>query len=87
VSDETSSLEIERERAKQEAAKRRLEAKAEAEARRQDRKTRKRRCALCSVEESEKTPFFAHPDGLGPTCKEPALCEHYRAAGRPIGPR
>jgi hypothetical protein len=21
----------------------------------------------------------AHPDGIGPTCKEPGLCEHYRA--------
>ena len=58
----------------------REKAKLIAEARRNDRKNKKRHCALCSVEESEKTPFVAHPDGIGPTCREPALCEHYRAA-------
>jgi hypothetical protein len=57
----------------------REEAKKIAEARRAERKNRKRKCALCGTEESDKTPFFAHPDGIGPTCKEPGLCEHYRA--------
>lgn len=54
-------------------------AKQLAEERRNERKSRKRKCALCGVEESEKTPFVAHPDGLGPTCKEPSVCEHNRA--------
>jgi len=62
------------------AEERRAEAKKIAEQRRADRKNRKRKCALCGTEESEKTPFVAHPDGIGPTCKEPSLCEHYRAA-------
>lgn len=54
-----------RERAKLLAAQRRI-----------DRKNRKRHCALCGVEESERTPFYAHPDGIGPTCKDPATCPH-----------
>ena len=54
-------------------------AKQLAEERRAERKNRKRKCALCGVEESEKTPFVAHPDGIGPSCKEPSLCENYRA--------
>ncbi len=54
-------------------------AKQLAEERRTERKNRKRHCALCGVEESEKVPFFAHPDGIGPSCKEPSLCETYRA--------
>lgn len=58
----------------------REKAKLIAEARRTERKNKKRHCALCSVEESEKSPFVAHPDGIGPTCREPAMCEHYRAA-------
>lgn len=53
------------------------------EERRAERKNRKRKCALCGIEESDKVPFVAHPDGIGPTCKDPATCEHYRAAGRP----
>ncbi|MBX7115245.1 MAG: hypothetical protein K1X64_13030 [Myxococcaceae bacterium] len=61
----------------------REEAKKIAEARRADRKVRKRKCAMCGIEESEKTPFFAHPDGLGPTCREPTFCENYRQAQRP----
>ena len=76
--------EAERERAKQETAKRRAEAKVLAEARRNERKNRKRKCVMCHVEESEKTPFFAHPDGIGPACKEPGVCEHYRATGKPV---
>lgn len=54
-------------------------AKQIAESRRQDKKNKKRKCSLCGTEESDKTPFFAHPDGIGPTCKEPSLCEHFRA--------
>jgi hypothetical protein len=55
-------------------------AKLLAEARRNERKNRKRKCALCGTEESEKTPFFAHPDGIGPSCRDPGVCEHFRAA-------
>ncbi|MBL9038818.1 MAG: hypothetical protein JNG84_09910 [Archangium sp.] len=58
-----------REKAKQLAEQRRAEAKA-----------RKRRCALCGVEENEKVPFVAHADGIGPTCRELATCESNRAA-------
>lgn len=60
-------------------------AKQLAEERRAERKNRKRKCALCGIEESDKTPFVAHPDGIGPSCKEPSLCENYRA--RVAGPR
>ncbi len=60
-------------------------AKQLAEERRADRKNRKRKCALCGTEESDKTPFVAHPDGIGPSCKEPSLCESFRA--RPPGIR
>lgn len=60
-------------------------AKQLAEERRNERKNRKRKCAMCGIEESEKTPFLPHPDGIGPTCKEPSLCEHYRA--RAAAPR
>ena len=58
----------------------REKAKQLAEARRAERKNRKRKCSLCGIEESDKIPFFAHPDGIGPTCREPGMCEHYRAA-------
>ena len=54
-------------------------AKKLAEDRRSQRKTRLRKCSLCGTEESEKTPFVPHPDGIGPACREPSLCEHYRA--------
>jgi hypothetical protein len=60
-------------------------AKQLAEERRAERKNRKRKCALCGVEESEKTPFVAHPDGIGPSCKEASVCENYRA--RAVGLR
>lgn len=59
-------------------------AKQLAEERRAERKNRKRRCALCGVEESEKTPFVAHPDGIGPTCRDPSTCERYRADSRTL---
>lgn len=87
MSDEVQDKQVaERERAKQETMRRRAEAKADAERRRTERKTRKRKCALCGVEESEKSPFHAHPDGIGPTCREPSVCEHNRAAAaKPIG--
>jgi len=39
-------------------------AKQLAEERRTERKNRKRKCSLCGTEESEKTPFVAHPDGI-----------------------
>ena len=60
----------------------REEAKKIAEARRADRKARKRKCAMCGMEESDKSPFFAHPDGIGPACREPTFCENYRQAQR-----
>ena len=49
-------------------------AKELAEQRRLERKTRKRKCVLCGVEESDKSPLGAHPDGIGPSCKEEAAC-------------
>ena len=55
-------------------------AKLLAEERRAERKNRKRKCTLCGVEENDKVPFVAHPDGIGPSCKEPSMCEHYRAS-------
>lgn len=65
------------------AKARREQAKKLAEERRAERKTRRRRCALCGVEENDKTPFVAHPDGIGPTCREASTCEQHRAtAGR-----
>ncbi|MBX7098051.1 MAG: hypothetical protein K1X89_10085 [Myxococcaceae bacterium] len=60
----------------------REKAKQIAEARRAELRNKKRKCALCGLEESDKTPFFAHPDGIGPTCREPTLCEHYRQGPR-----
>jgi hypothetical protein len=60
----------------------REQAKKIAEARRIEAKNKKRKCALCGTEESDKTPFFAHPDGIGPTCREPNVCEHYRSMPR-----
>jgi hypothetical protein len=49
-------------------------AKAIAEQRRSERRNRKRKCVLCGVEESEKVPLGAHPDGIGPACKDEATC-------------
>ena len=57
-------------------------AKQIAESRRQVKKNQKRKCSLCGSEESDKTPFFAHPDGIGPSCREPNVCEHYRSMPR-----
>ncbi|PZR18646.1 MAG: hypothetical protein DI536_01840 [Archangium gephyra] len=57
----------------------REKAKQLAEERRSLRKNRKRKCSLCGTEESDKTPFVPHPDGIGPTCKDPSVCEAYRA--------
>ena len=54
-------------------------AKELAEQRRAERKARKRKCVLCGVEESDKTPLGAHPDGIGPSCKEEAACLARRA--------
>ena len=49
-------------------------AKAIAEQRRLERRNRKRKCVLCGVEESEKVQLGAHPDGIGPACKDEASC-------------
>lgn len=77
---------VDREAQKKAAEARRLDAKRLAEERRAAQRSRKRRCALCQTEESEKLLFVAHPDGIGPTCREPGVCEYYRAAalGKPL---
>lgn len=49
-------------------------AKAIAEQHRAERRKRKRRCVVCGVEESERTPLGAHPDGIGPSCRDPDGC-------------
>lgn len=54
-------------------------AKAIAEQRRQERRNRKRRCVLCQAEESDKVPLGAHPDGIGPSCKDEVTCAGRRA--------
>jgi hypothetical protein len=54
-------------------------AKALAEQRRIERRQRKRKCVLCGVEESERNPLGAHPDGIGPSCKDEAACQSRRA--------
>jgi hypothetical protein len=58
----------------------REKAKAIAEQRRAERRSRKRKCVLCGVEESDKTPLGAHPDGIGPSCKDELSCQQRRAA-------
>jgi hypothetical protein len=55
-------------------------AKAIAEQRRAERRNRKRKCVLCGVEESDKTPLGAHPDGIGPSCKDDVSCQARLAA-------
>ena len=55
-------------------------AKAIAEQRRLERRNRKRKCVVCGVEESDKTPLGAHPDGIGPSCKDELTCQARRAA-------
>lgn len=44
-------------------------AKAIAEARRAERRNRKRKCVVCGVEESDRAPLSAHPEGIGPACR------------------
>ena len=56
-------------------------AKEIAEQRRAERRNRKRKCVVCGVEESDKTPLGAHPEGLGPSCKDEVGCQA-RQAGR-----
>lgn len=56
-------------------------AKAIAEQRRAERRNRKRKCVVCGVEESDKTPFHAHPEGIGPACKDEVACLSRKAAG------
>ena len=53
-----------------------------AEQRRAERRNKKRRCVLCGIEESDKTPFVAHPDGIGPSCRETHACAQYAAAAK-----
>lgn len=57
----------------------REKAKEIAEQRRADRRRRKRTCVVCGVDESEKSPFIAHVDGIGPSCKEEQACLARRA--------
>jgi hypothetical protein len=54
-------------------------AKQIAEQRRAERRLRKRRCVLCGVEESDKSPLGPHPDGIGPSCKDETGCLTRRA--------
>jgi hypothetical protein len=54
-------------------------AKVIAEQRRAERRLRKRKCVLCGVEESDKAPLGAHPDGIGPACRDEAACASRRA--------
>lgn len=56
----------------------REKAKAIAENRRAERKLRKRRCVVCNAEESDKVPLGAHPEGIGPSCKDEAACQARR---------
>lgn len=56
-------------------------AKAIAEQRRAERRARKRKCVLCGVEESDKTPLGAHPDGIGPSCRDEPSCQGRRGLG------
>lgn len=55
-------------------------AKLIAEQRRAERKNRKRKCVVCGVEESDKTPLGPHPDGIGPSCKDEIACQQRRAS-------
>ena len=55
-------------------------AKAIAEQRRAERRNRKRTGVGCGGEESDKTPLGAHPDGIGPSCKDELTCQARRAA-------
>ena len=62
--------------------KARERAKAIAEQRRAERKNRKRKCVLCGVEESDKTPLGAHPGG----CHDPIAAPGYVRRGVPGAP-
>jgi hypothetical protein len=55
-------------------------AKAIAEQRRAERRNRKRKCVVCGVEESDKTPLGPHPDGIGPSCKDEHSCRARKEA-------
>jgi hypothetical protein len=58
----------------------REKAKVIAEQRRAERRQRKRKCVLCGAEESDKNPLGAHPDGIGPSCRDEAGCQSRRAS-------
>ena len=66
----------------EEAKTARSRAKQIAEQRRQERKNRKRKCVLCGAEESDKVPLGAHPDGIGPSCKDEGACLQRRPVQR-----
>lgn len=53
-------------------------AKEIAEQRRAERRNRKRKCVVCGVEESDKAPLGAHPEGIGPSCKDEIACQGRR---------
>jgi len=57
-------------------------AKEIAEQRRAERRNRKRKCVVCGIEESEKAPLGAHPEGIGPSCKDEMGCQSRRASHR-----
>ena len=61
-------------------------AKAIAEQRRAERRARKRKCVLCGIEESDKSPLGPHPDGIGPTCKDELSCQQRQAVTKPMQP-
>jgi len=60
----------------------REKAKAIAEQRRAERRQRKRLCVLCGAEESDKNPLGAHPEGIGPVCRDEPGCQSRRPAAR-----
>lgn len=60
----------------------REKAKQIAEQRRAERRQRKRKCVLCSIEESDKAPLGPHPDGLGPSCRDESGCNSRRSGLR-----
>ncbi len=57
-------------------------AKEIAEQRRAERRNRKRKCVVCGIEESDKAPLGAHPEGIGPSCKDEITCLARKAAAR-----
>src|SRR5262249_2086969 len=50
-----------------------------AERRGGERRRRKRKCVLCGAGEWDKNPLGAHPEGIGPACKDEGACQSRRA--------